>query len=565
LNHLRWNLPPQAPKESFSQTTLPPLLIQLLHNRGLTQPSQFEPFLAADDRLVGDPFVLCDMHRAVERIRQAIGSGEGIAVYGDFDADGITATAVMTQGLSLLGASPGLYIPHRLDEGHGLHHSALADLREQGISLVITVDCGITGFEEVAQARQSGLDIVITDHHTLPRNIPPAEAVINPKRDDPAHPSFELSGVGVAFKLLQALLAGTGKEEELSGLLDLVALGTVSDMVPLVAENRYLVKRGLELINHPHLPQRRAGLAELIRLAALKPGSIDAEAISWNLGPRLNAAGRLSHALLSYQLLTTNSPEEGRELAERLERQNAERQNLTDQVWARAREQVLAQGADAPLLMVDGEDYPAGIVGIVAGRLVDEFHRPAVVVGRGEVESRGSARSIPEFDIIAAFTANAHLLSRFGGHPAAAGFTMPTENIPALREGLMERATKELSGCDLRRELRIDVKLPLGTLDGSAFGTVQRLAPFGQGNPTPTFLSPRARVADCRRLGDRGEHLRLKLREGPITWDGIGFDMGHLAGSVTSHIDIVYYLEVDAWRGQDMLQLHILDFRPSTP
>ncbi|MEE8472074.1 MAG: single-stranded-DNA-specific exonuclease RecJ [Dehalococcoidia bacterium] len=561
MNRARWHLLPTAPEESFHRTDLPPLLIQILHNRNLFTPSQYEPFLAADERLSTDPFRLSGVSQAVLRIHRALLSGERIAVYGDFDADGITATLVLTQGLALLGASPIVYIPHRLDEGHGLHHGALAKLIGQGVSLAITVDCGIGDIEEVSRARENGLDIVITDHHTLPQNLPPAAATINPKQDDPTLPSAQLAGVGVAYKLLQALLTGTGKEGELPGFLDLVALGTVADMVPLVEENRYLVKQGLRIINNP----RRPGLAELIRLANLTPGSLDAEAIAWSLGPRLNAAGRMDHAMLSYDLLSSESLEQGRELAQRLEEQNRERQVLTNDAWTRAREQVLASGADAPLLWVEGEDYPLGLVGIVAGRLVEEFHRPAVVVGRGEEASRGSARSIPEFDIIAAFTENAHLLSRFGGHPAAAGFTLPTPNLAPLFQSLMDRANLELSGCDLRPELLIDVELPLEELDAPTFATIQRMAPFGQGNPTPNILSSRARVADHRTMGNNGDHLRLKLQAGDIAWDAVGFNMGHLADTVTPDIDIVYYLGLDTWGGQEKIKLYVRDFRPSTP
>ncbi len=561
MNRVRWNLLPRAPEESFHRSDLPPLITQILHNRNLARPDQYEPFLAADERLSTDPFLLGGMSQAVLRIRRALLSGERIAIYGDFDADGITATLVMTQGLALLGASPSVYLPHRLDDGHGLHHDALAKLIGQGVSLAITVDCGIGDFEEVARARENGLDIVVTDHHTLPMNLPPAAATINPKQDDPTLPSAQLSGVGVAFKLLQALLTGTGKEDALPGFLDLVAIGTVADMVPLLEENRYLVKQGLQIINE----SRRPGLAKLIRLANLTPGSLDAEAIAWNLGPRLNAAGRMDHAMLSYELLNSDSPEADMELAQRLEEQNKERQVLTNDAWSRAREQVLARGADTPLLWVEGEEYPLGLVGIVAGRLVEEFHRPVVVVGRGEEASRGSARSIPEFDIIAAFTENAGLMSRFGGHPAAAGFTIPTPNLAPLYQSLMNRATKELSGRDMRPELPIDIELPLEALDGSTFSMVQRLAPFGQGNPTPNFLSPRARVADCRTMGNDGDHLRLKLQAGANIWDAVGFNMGHLADSVTQDIDVVYYLGLDTWGGQVRIKLYLRDLIPSTP
>jgi single-stranded-DNA-specific exonuclease len=302
LNHNRWNLLPPAPNEYFvAASGFPRLTAQLLYNRGLAEPSQLESFTAGDERLLADPFLLPDMHQAVARIYQALLSGENIAVYGDFDVDGITATALVVQGLSTLGGKAIPYIPHRMTEGHGLKTAALDNLYKQGISLVITVDCGITGFSQVKKAQRKGFDIIITDHHTPPDVIPPAFAVVNPRRADSAYSFTELAGVGVAFKLLQALFQSIGKEKKLDKLLELVALGTVADSVPLLGENRYLVKRGLEFINTSPC----VGLEQVINQVGLSMGSIDTERISWVIAPRLNAAGRLAHAITSYNLLMT--------------------------------------------------------------------------------------------------------------------------------------------------------------------------------------------------------------------------------------------------------------------
>ena len=558
MNHCRWQLPPRLEAE-HPAGGLHPVMAQLLYNRGIITLAQAEAFLAADERLLCHPFLLPDMDKAVARVYRALLSGETIAIYGDFDADGITATTLLTQGLSSVGGRTIPYIPHRIEEGYGLTDAALERLYREGVTLVITVDCGISAVAEVERAQGMGLDIVITDHHTVPATMPPAIATVDPKRADSAYPFPELAGVGVAFKLFQALLKSMGREEGLDELLELVALGTVADMCPLLGENRYLVKRGLEQLNS----SRRLGIRELARCAGLPLGSIDAETISWVLGPRLNAAGRLDHAMISYDLLSTSSQEEAQRLASLLERRNVQRQRLTEEVLAKARQRLMAIGTTSPLLMVGERDYPSGVVGIVASRLAEEFYRPAVIFERGDDWSHGSARSIPEFNIIAALTQCGDLFTQFGGHPMAAGFTAPTANMPPLQQRLSEIATSQLKGIDLRPLIPIDVELPLPSLGGKTFTMMQQLAPFGCANPLPTFLSRGVRVVECRCVGSGGEHLRLKLRQDDVTWDGIGFRLGNLVAEVSSLLDIVYNLGVDRWRGEETLQLNILDFAPA--
>ena len=560
MNHSRWQMPPRLPAEHLARTkNLTPLMAQLLYNRGITEPDQVEPFLAADERLLADPFLLPDMDKAVSRIYRALLSAENIAIYGDFDADGITATALLTQGITSLGGRVIPYIPRRIEEGYGLNHAALKSLHQQGVSLVVTVDCGISTVAEVERAQRMGLDVVITDHHTVPSQIPAAIAAVDPKRADSRYPFPELAGVGVAFKLLQALHSSLGREEHLDHLLDLVAVGTVADMVPLLGENRYLVKRGLEVLNSTN----RLGFREMARSAGVPVGGFDPETISWVLAPRLNAAGRLDHAITSHDLLATTSEEEARKLVNLLDSKNAERQRLTEQVLAGARKKLLAQGTDFPLLMVGDKDFPSGVVGVVAGRLAEEFYRPTIVFEVGKESSRGSARSIPEFNVIAALTQCADLLTRFGGHPMAAGFTSPTKDLPHLQERLVEIAASQLADLDLRPMITIDAEIPLASLQGKAFNMTQQLAPFGRANPLPTFLSRGVKVMEYRSLGSKGEHIRLKLMDGDVTWDGMAFRLGNLIDDVTSRLDIVYNLEVDRWRGKGMLQLNILDFAPS--
>ncbi|MFC2016800.1 single-stranded-DNA-specific exonuclease RecJ [Chloroflexota bacterium] len=560
MSRSRWNLLPSVPdKYLVTASGFSPLIAQLLYNRGLTEPSQLESFISADRRLSGNPFLLPDMHRAVARIYQALLSGENIAIYGDFDTDGITATALLVQGLTVLGGKTIPYIPHRLTEGYGLKTAALENLYRQGVSLVITVDCGITALSQVRKAKRMGLDIIITDHHTPLPEIPPAIAIVDPKLPNSDYTFSELAGVGVALKLLQALMQSIGREEQVDELMDLVALGTVADMMPLLGENRYLVKEGLELIN----ANPRLGIGEMIDQTRLDVGSIDAGSISWVIAPRLNAAGRLAHALTSYKLLMTDSPQEAHQLTMWLEGKNAERQRLTIGVLARAREQVLAQGV-SPLLVVCDKDCPAGIAGLVAGRLSEEFYRPAVVIKTGEQASGGSCRSIPEFNIIAALNQCSRLFTYFGGHPRAAGFTLPTKNLPHLQQALLQLATTQLAGVDLRPRLDIDAEIMLPDLIGDTFQAIQQLAPFGQGNPMPTFLSRVVEVVDCRTMGSNGEHLRMKLKQGSTTWDGVSFGMGNYLPEISSPLDIVYNLEVDRWGGGEKLRLNILDFAPGS-
>jgi len=556
LSHSRWNLLPSIPDKLLSEVPgFSPLVAQILYNRGLTDLSQFESFIVADKSLSGDPYLLPDMHQAVSRLYQALLSRENIVVYGDFDADGITATALLIQGLSFLDCQATPYIPHRIKEGYGLNATVLENLHREGTDLVITVDCGITALTQVKRAQRLGLDLIITDHHTPSAEIPPAKAVIDPKLPDSKYPFSELAGVGVALKLLQALFWGLGKEEQLNELTDLVALGTVADMVPLLGENRFLVKQGLEVLgNSPRL-----GIREIIAQSGVNASGLDSDYISWTIAPRLNTAGRLEHAMSSYRLLMTDLPEEARELAKWLEEKNAERQRVTARIFSKAREQVLPQ-LDSPLLIASDKDFPAGIIGLVAGRLMEEFHRPVIVLRTGEQMSGGSCRSIPEFDIIRALNRCGHLLTHFGGHPRAAGLGLRTRDLPRLRQEIVELAAKELDGIDLRPGVDIDIEAMLSDLGGDTFAGIQQLAPFGQSNPAPTFLSRGVELIERRIMGNSKEHLRLKLRQNGTIWDGVGFGLGNYLSEMSAYIDIVYNLEIDRWGGQEKLRLNIVDF-----
>ncbi|HXZ30373.1 MAG TPA: single-stranded-DNA-specific exonuclease RecJ, partial [Dehalococcoidia bacterium] len=514
----RWKVLPPVPEDYLNASGVPPIIAQLLFNRGV-KVEGIDPFLSADHRLEGNPFLLPDVSQAVSRIYKAALAREKIAVYGDFDVDGVTAIVILAEGLSRLGAEVIPYIPDRLNEGHGLKISALEKLRAQGISLVITVDCGITDIKEVKQAQDMGMDMIITDHHIPLKSLPRAVAVVDPKRKDSAYPFMDLAGAGVVFKLLQALFHRDSREKWLTGLLDLVVLATVTDLVALLGENRFLVKEGLKELNN----SSRVGIQEMVKSAGLKLGELDAEDISWVLGPRLNAAGRMNDASSSYQLLTTRSSEEARLLAVELAKKNDERQKLTNEVLSRVKEKLAAR-SHLPLLIEGDESYSVGVIGLVASKLVDEFYKPAIIINIGPESCQGSCRSIAEFDIVSALAESDDLLVAFGGHPRAAGFTVTRRNLAQLEQRLANLAAGQLGHLELRPELVIDAELPLATFSGDTFSLTQKLSPFGHGNPQPTYLTRQVEVTECRNFGNQGEWLRLKLRQGNVTWQAVDFE-----------------------------------------
>ncbi len=560
---LRWKVAKPAPQEYLAQIQdLPPSIAQCLYNRGLKTPQEAYAFLSGEAE-EDDPFQLQGVHQAVARIRQAIRQEERIAVYGDFDADGVAATALLTQTISSLGGEAWPYIPHRVDEGYGLHSEALERLAQEGCRLLVTVDCGVRSIEEVGYARQLGLEVIITDHHSPPQELPPALAVVNPKREDCPYPYKGLSGAGVAFKLAQALLRvgrsvplfrkGTALREE--ELLDLVALGTITDLSPLLGENRSLVKRGLSTLNDSPRP----GILALS--APLKERTITSQTVGYILGPRLNAAGRLGDAMTSYRLLTTPSPAEAQELALELEERNRQRKDLTLQVLEEAQKQIEGQESE-PILFAKGEGFPCGVIGLVASRLSEEFYRPAVVIEWGEEESRGSARSIPEFDITKALDECRDLLLGYGGHSVAAGFTVKSEHLATLEERIRGIAARQLSDLELVPTLSIDAEIPLTDLEPTIFAAAQTLEPFGPSNPAPTFLSRGVEVREARLVGET--HLRLMVTDGRVIWDGIAFGRGEEANSLPRHLDIVYVPEIQWWNNEERLQLRVLDLRPAS-
>lgn len=559
-----WWLAPPAPETvRAALRQWPDLLQDLLYHRGITSAEAADQFLARDWS-AGDPFRLKGMEPALERLGQAIARGEPIAVYGDYDVDGVTATAMLVQVLQALGARVRPYIPHRETEGYGLNGEALRSLAEEGIRVVITVDCGARAVMEAAMARSLGLDLIVTDHH-LPGEVLPEAILINPRQPDCPYPFKELAGVGVAYKLVQALkVCYPHASFEPEDFLDLVALGTVADIVPLLGENRALVARGLERLRAP----ARVGLQALYQVAGLEAPRVDPWAISFILAPRLNAAGRLEHALAAYRLLTTRDPAEAATLAEELDRQNRERQVLTQATEEAARAMAVPEDRVPWLIFAASEDFRPGVVGLAAGRLAESFYRPAVVVSLMGEEGRGSARSIPEFHITQALDACADLLVRHGGHAAAAGFVVRRENLERLRRRLQELAAQALSARELQPTTIVEAVLPLQDVTWRLHEWLTRLEPYGYGNPAPRFLSRGVVVRSVRTVGNDGQHLRMVLTipgGGPV-WDAIAFRQGDRVAEVRAGmpLDVVFEVRAEHWNGEPRLTLLVEDFAPSS-
>ncbi|MFC2023387.1 single-stranded-DNA-specific exonuclease RecJ [Chloroflexota bacterium] len=566
----RWKIEkPLGADQIARMPDLPPLLVQLLFNRGIREPAGAQAFL--EGRVShNDPFKMKGVPEAVTRLRQAIRSGEQIAVYGDFDADGVTATTLLVQVLSALGARVQPYIPHRVNEGYGLNLDALRTLYRRGARLVVTVDCGIRSVREVSRASR-GLDLVVTDHHTPGEELPPAVAIINPKQPGCPYPYKDLAGVGLAFKLAQALLRN---QEQMGGpaplpeesLLDLVALGTVADLSPLRKENRSLVRHGLEVINRSSRP----GIEALMAEAGVRRGDVDAIAIGFRLAPRLNAAGRIDTAMLAYELLSNTDPLQTRNLARQLGELNSRRQRLTEETFAAAEALVAEDDPDAYLHLAASKDFESGIVGLAASRLTEAHYRPSVVVELGDQQSRGSCRSIPEFNITEALDQCRDLLIRHGGHAAAAGFTVANENLQPLKDRLQTIAARQLASVDLQPKLRIDMELPLDQVDWATRALLDQMEPCGMANPQAVLLSRNVKVQRARAIGGGGRHLKLALSDGRgVAWDAIYFQAGdRLAeAQAAGHLDLVYTLEVNEWNHRKRLQLNVQDFRqePGVP
>ena len=542
-----------------------PVTARLLSIRGLDDPLSARRFLfpSLDDLL--DPNRLTDLPAAVDRILRAIANKERIAIHGDYDVDGVTSTVILRRALELLGADVTHFIPERLRDGYGLQPASIERLHALGVALIISVDCGIRGVEAAARARALGLDLIITDHHEPDTELPQALAVINPKRHDCSYPDKNLAGVGVALKLVQALCIKTGHTSWLPAFVKVAAIGTLADVVPLTGENRVIAKLGLEMLSKgPH----KVGLRSLLDVCGLIGKEIDSYHIGFVLAPRVNAAGRMSSPDIAARLLLASDEsmrDEARELAQQLDTENIRRQQEEADIVAAARKAVETdlEIGSRTVIVVAGEGWHRGVIGIVASKLVDAFHRPAIVISTDGDVAHGSCRSIPSFNMLGALESCSDVMSKFGGHKQAAGLTMESARVRELRARVNDHADGCLQPDDLRPRIWIDGTLGFKSIDEQIASELTSLAPFGAGNPRPIFRASGVEIVDGpRRLKER--HLKMAFRQDGRVMRGIAWRASEREEFVAGHrtgIDLAFSLEQDTWEGERYLQLSIADFK----
>jgi len=549
-----------TPEADESLKAFPSIIRQLLFNRGYATDEMARKFLKASVPFDTSPWQIKDIGKVIDRLEEAIHKQQLVVIYGDYDVDGVTATALLVQVLTSIGAIVREYIPNRFDEGYGLNIEALESIKTDGGKVVFTVDCGIRSLIEIEYARSLGLDLIVSDHHHPGEILPSAYAIINPKQQGDQYPDKDLAGVGVAFKIAEALLERFPKSDfNKDDLLDLVALGTVADLAPLIGENRNLVRRGLRQLAQT----KRQGIFSLAAVAGLDLKNINASNIGFGLGPRLNAAGRLESALAAFNLLGTEDVFEAGQLAQKLEIQNRDRQQVTRSMQSQAEKMVMEEDPDAYLIFAVDPDFNPGVIGLAASRLSDMYYRPAIVASKGDDTTRGSCRSIPEFHITEALEKCADLLVRYGGHAAAAGFTVENSKLQELKRRLTGIAEMQLIGKELRPSVSADIKVALSELNSKLMEQLAWFEPTGYGNPEPVFISEGVRVSNSRAVGSDGKHLKLSLTDGYSFFDAIAFRMGDLQPTLPTYIDLIYTFELNEYNGRKNLQLNIRDIRPS--
>jgi single-stranded-DNA-specific exonuclease len=524
----------------------------LLHRRNLNKRVDAEAFLRRKPPEKDDPFLLKDMEKAVGRILAAKEDGDRVVVYGDYDADGITATALLFETLRGLDIQAQFYIPDRITEGYGLNDEALTQLRDCGAVLIITVDCGIRAIDEIRNGKANGLDVIITDHHAPGPELPEAFAIINPKQEDDHYPFRGFAGVGLAYKLCQALYRAMGKELR-GDFFELVAIGTVADLAPLFGENRFLVYEGLERLSRT----KRRGLQALLEVARVNDRVVNADTIGFGLGPRINAAGRLENAASALELLITKEEDRARELALKLNSINRRRQMLTGEVVNQARSQVIEDAASKHLILAANPDFHEGIVGLAASRLMEEFYKPAIVATMGEDFTRGSARSIPGFHITEAFDLCKDILHQYGGHSSAAGFTVLTSDLQVLWDRLEKIAGEKMAEIEIVPSVELDAEVTFSEITSDLLTFVESLQPCGIGNPKPLLGARDVEVVSKRTVGRNKNHLKMMLkREGRI-FDAIAFRKGEDEARIPDLINIAFYIERNVYMGYENIQLNI--------
>jgi len=579
-----WKIKDKAPDKFIKQfPEYQPLVLQLLYSRGLTTQKQIDEFFNPDyGEDLHDPFLMLGMKEAVKRILKAVKKQKKIAIFGDYDADGVCGTVILKTILEALGAKlSGVFIPNRMIEGYGLNNEAVKKAASQETDLIITIDCGITDFGEIKLANSLGMEVIITDHHLVGKKVPAAKVIIDPFQKGDRYPFKELSGAGVVFKLAQALLKSQKPKvpsQKISDgwekwLLDLVAIATVADCMPLLGENRTLVRYGLIVLAQT----QRIGLQELMRVARIAP-SFEAETLKTNLdgyslgfilAPRLNAAGRIHHANLAFELLITESRQEASEMAQRIDDFNRQRQKLTDEIVAQIEQRIKGKTKDAeqPVIVEADKDWSPGIVGLVAGRIADRYHRPTIIFNQKEATSRGSARSIPSFNIVEAIASCADLLKEFGGHPVSAGLCLENKKLPLFKEKINQYARTKLIGKDLIPAMEVDLEVGANDINWEFFDKLVNFEPFGQANPAPVFLFKNLEILNCRFVGNGSQHLKLELKSSNLEnkiFKAIGFRLAKNGGQdlkIGDKVDIVFELIIDEWNGNRELQFKIIDIK----
>ncbi|MDK2835584.1 MAG: single-stranded-DNA-specific exonuclease [Thermosediminibacterales bacterium] len=538
-----------------------PVLAHLLVNRNIKTLEEAEKFLNPKLDYLYDPFLLKDMKKAVNRIKRAIELNEKILVFGDYDVDGITSSSILLKTLGKLKAKAFLYIPNRINEGYGLNLNAVEKAFEDDVSLIITVDCGISSYNEILRANELGIDVIVTDHHEPPQVLPNAYAIINPKQKECPYPFKELAGVGVTFKLISALIDENRLwNDELEELLQEVALGTVADIVPLVDENRVLVKKGLENLSKTKLP----GIKALLKVSGLENvKDVTTGHVGFVLAPRINAAGRLADPVSCVKLLMSENDEEAIQLASYLDSLNRERQVTEDKIYKEALDLIYKEidlNKDK-VIVVSSENWHPGIIGIVASRITEFFNRPSILISLEGEKGRGSGRSISGFNLYNALQKSEEFLESYGGHEQAAGISIHRENIKLFRNKINQIADETINEIDLIPSLKVDCKIPLNVIDEGLIKELNKLKPFGIGNPAPVFITEKLKVENLWWVGKKANHLKIKASDGKKSFDCIAFNMEEFNNKITRNclVDLAYCLEVNEWNGKYNIQLKIKD------
>lgn len=561
---MRWN---------YKQTNIPvypdssyhPVIEALFSEKGMMDEGERALFLTPDyDRDTHDPFLFLQMERVVERFAQALEKGERVGIFGDFDADGVTSSVVMREALDDLGIENVVYIPEKIAEGHGLHANAIDYFKDEEVNLVVTLDCGMMNHAEITLANSLGMEVIVIDHHHVPEVLPEAYAIINPKIEDETYPFRELCGAGTTFKVVEALYQRLKPEssEQLKWLLDVVATGTVADVMPLIGENRVLVKYGLMVL----AKNRRPGFQAMIETGKLpfnEETPPTARDIGFQIAPRINAASRMAHGMLAHDLLTSKTLDSARPLAVELEKHNIARRKISTTTAEQVKIKALAEFADKKFIFAVHEDYPYGIVGLIAGRIANELRKPTAVLTKGETESRGSFRSIPEFNVIESLEQCADILVKYGGHAAAAGMTIKNEHLDIFYERFNALAVEQLSEVETEPKLDIAMPVTLEHLTPALYRELVRFAPFGEGNPEPVFGLEKVLVDDVRFVGAGEKHLKLRLKNktGGKVLDAIAFNLGKEFGDlqIGVTISVAFTLDENIWNGNTSLQLKVVD------